>query len=99
MELALEAGAEDIQQDDDGSFTVFTQPNDLATVREAVEKASIPILSAEVKLVPKTTTRIEGREAEQCLKLLAFLDDLDDVQSVAANFEVDDDVLEKFAAQ
>jgi len=96
MEIVLDAGAEDIQLDGD-TFTVTTQPSDLEKVREAIQKAGIEIMSAESKLIPQTTTRVEAKEAEQCLRLLAHLDDLDDVSSVSANFEMDDAILERFA--
>ncbi|MCX7045039.1 MAG: YebC/PmpR family DNA-binding transcriptional regulator [Candidatus Sumerlaeota bacterium] len=98
MEIALDAGAEDIESSEDG-FSVKTAPADLEKVRAAIAGAGIEIVSAESKLIPKTTTRVEGRQAEQCLKLIAFLDDMDDVQEVAANFDMPDEILEKFGAE
>ena len=56
------------------------------------------MVSAEASLVPKNTQRVEGKEAEQCLRLLAMLDELDDVSSISANFDIDDEVIENFNA-
>jgi YebC/PmpR family DNA-binding regulatory protein len=96
MEVALEAGAEDIESDGE-MFTVTTSASNLEPVREAIEKAGIEMVSAESSLVPQNTVRVEGREAESCMKLLSKIEELDDVTNVAANFDIDDEVIEKFS--
>jgi YebC/PmpR family DNA-binding regulatory protein len=97
IELALEAGAEDVVGDDDG-FQVLTSPDKFAAVRAALEAARIPSVSAEVTLIPETTVKVSGHQAEQVLKLMEDLEDHDDVQSVAANFDIDDEVMAQFSA-
>lgn len=92
--LALEAGAEDITESD-GVFEVVTRPEDFAAVRESLENGKVPMLSAEVAMVPRNTMKLGEREAEQTLSLTEDLEDLDDVQSVAANFDIPADLLEK----
>lgn len=92
--LALEAGAEDVTESDD-VFEVVTRPEDFAAVRESLENGKVPMLSAEVAMIPKNTTKLGEREAEQTLSLTEDLEDLDDVQSVAANFDIPDGLLEK----
>lgn len=96
MMAALEAGAEDVRSED-GSFEVLTAPNDVQSVREALESAGLPITSAEPTLLPKTTVKLEGKEAQQMLRLMEMLEDHDDVQRVYANFDIEEDVLEAAA--
>jgi YebC/PmpR family DNA-binding regulatory protein len=97
MELALEAGADDVVSEDDG-YQVMTAPDKLNVVREAIEKARITILNAEVAKIPENTVSVSGHAAEQVLKLMEDLEDHDDVQGVAANFEMDDEVMAQFSA-
>ncbi len=92
--LALEAGAEDVNESDD-VFEIVTQPEDFAAVRESLDNGNVPLVSAEVTMIPKTTTTLGGKEAEQTLGLTEDLEDHDDVQSVAANFDIPDEILEK----
>ncbi len=92
--LALEAGAEDVNESDD-VFEIVTQPEDFATVRESLDSGNVPVVSAEVTMIPKTTTTLGGKEAEQTLNLTEDLEDHDDVQSVAANFDIPDEIMEK----
>lgn len=92
--LALEAGAEDVIEGDD-AFEIVTRPEDFAAVRESLESGGVPMVSAEVTMIPKNTTRLVGKEAEQTLSLTEELEDHDDIQSVAANFDIPDEVLEK----
>jgi transcriptional/translational regulatory protein YebC/TACO1 len=92
--VALEAGAEDVTESDD-VFEIVTQPEDFAAVRESIENGKIPVASAEVAMIPKTTMKLDGKEAEQTLSLIEDLEDHDDIQSVAANFDIPDEILEK----
>ena len=93
MEIALEAGAEDIQQTDDGGFEVTTAFEDFAPVRDALDQAKIIYSSAETAMIPSTTVALEGKEAEQNLRLVDRLEEHDDVQDVYANFDIPDEVL------
>lgn len=94
LELALEAGAEDMVSHGD-SYQVLTSPDDFHAVLEEIKKAGIEPLSAEVTMVPQNTIKLEGGAANQMLKLYDALDDNDDVQNVASNFEIDDDVIDQ----
>jgi len=97
LELGLEAGADDVVTESDG-FQVLTAPENFNAVREALEKAQIPIASSEVAMVPENTVRVTGHQAEQVLKLMEDLEDHDDVQSVSANFDIDEEVMAQFSA-
>ena len=85
---ALEAGAEDLQRDDE-QFLVTTAPTDLHAVRDALESKGLPIGDTELSWVPQTLVHVEGEAAQQLVKLLDALDELDDVQKVDANFDMD----------
>ena len=83
MEIALESGAEDVLNNDDGSIEVLTAPtNDLALVAEALEKAGLKAEMAEITMKPLNETEVAGDEALKFQKMLDMLDDLDDVQDV-----------------
>lgn len=97
MELALEAGADDMVSDDDG-FQVLTAPENFSAVRDALEKAGLAIANAEVTMIPENTVKVTGHQAEQALKLMEELEDHDDVQGVAANFDIDEEVMAQFSA-
>ena len=87
MMIALDAGAEDFAVEED-SFEVTTAPDDLGTVREALEAAGIPMASAEVTMIPQTYTVLNNEEdIKKMTKLLDMLDDDDDVQNVYHNWE------------
>ena len=92
MEVALEAGAEDVDPGEDG-LTVTTAPGDLRAVRAAFDQAGIPYDAAQVTMVPSTSVPLEREGAVRVLRLLDALDDLDDVQDVFANFDIPDDVM------
>lgn len=96
LAVALEAGAEDVRTDQDG-YEVITAPEDIQQVRKAFEDAGIAFTSAQVTMLPKTTVKLEGKEAQQMLKLMEMLEDLDDVQNVYANFDIPDEVLQAAA--
>jgi YebC/PmpR family DNA-binding regulatory protein len=88
MELALDAGADDMTVEEE-SFEIVCPPSLFNKVKEALEAQKIPISSSEITYVPKTSVKVEGRQAEQILKLLEALEELDDVQNVYANFDID----------
>jgi YebC/PmpR family DNA-binding regulatory protein len=97
LEIALEAGADDVVSDAD-SFQVLTAPEHHSVVREAIEQAGIAIAHGEVAMIPENTVKVTGHQAEQVLKLVEDLEDHDDVQSVAANFDIDEEVMAQFSA-
>jgi YebC/PmpR family DNA-binding regulatory protein len=91
--LALDAGAADMRRAD-SLFEVTAAPQDLENVRRTLEGRGVPIQSAEVTYVPQSTIRLEGKDAQQVLRLVEGLEELDDVQHVYANFDIPDEVLE-----
>jgi YebC/PmpR family DNA-binding regulatory protein len=94
METALEAGAEDFVVQDD-TYEITTPPEEIEAVRAALEAKGITVESAEVELVPSTTVQLEGDNARKMLKLMDLLEDHDDVQKVAANFDIAADILQE----
>jgi YebC/PmpR family DNA-binding regulatory protein len=88
FELVVGGGAEDLR-DADETWHVLTKPEDFDTVLEAIKGAGLAPLSAEVERIPQNTVHLEGKEAQQMLKLYEALEDHDDVQKVAANFDMD----------
>ena len=97
MEIALDAGADDVQSDSD-TFQVMTTPDKFSAVRDAIEKAGIAIAHAETTLVPENTVSISGHTAEQVLKMIEELEDHDDVQSVSSNFDISDEEMAQISA-
>jgi YebC/PmpR family DNA-binding regulatory protein len=97
MELALEAGAEDVVEEEN-EFQVITAPENFNDVQEALEKGGVKILGASVSMIPKNTVEVtEEKPAKALLKLLESLEDHDDVQNVHANFDIDDELMEKLS--
>jgi len=88
MEIALEAGAEDVIADDEGAIEVLTAPGDFEAVKNALEAASLTPEVAEVTMRAENTIALEGEDAERMQKLLDVLEDLDDVQNVYHNAEL-----------
>jgi YebC/PmpR family DNA-binding regulatory protein len=88
LEAALDAGAEDFKREDD-QYVVTTEPSAMHAVMTALQARKIEVLESEIASIPKNTVRIEGKEAESLVKMLEELEDLDDVQKVAANFDMD----------
>jgi len=91
MEVALDAGAEDVREDGD-NFEVITEPSDFEGVRTAIETAGIPTIDAEVTMLPQTVTPVTGKEADQMVRLMDALEDCDDVQKVYTNADLPDDM-------
>jgi YebC/PmpR family DNA-binding regulatory protein len=91
--VAIDAGAEDVEVD--GTLlTVYTTPAAFEKVKKSVEAAAIPIASAEVSMRPSNSVRVDGDKAQQVLKLVEGLEELDDVQKVHANFDIPLEVLQ-----
>lgn len=95
--VAIDAGAEDIVEDGD-HFEVVSDPHDFVAVRAAIEGAGITVASAGVIERPKTRVEVEDKDAAKVFRVIELLDDNDDVNDVAANFEVSDAALEALAA-
>ncbi len=97
MEIALDAGAQDIKNEEDG-YDVITEPSNFEKVKKAFDEKGIKYTSAEITMIPKSYVKLDGKDAEQMLKLMSSLDENDDVQNVYANFDIPDDVMEKINA-
>ena len=98
MEVVLDAGGEDIR-DEESTFEVITAPEDFEEVKKALHDKTVPYLLAEVTLVPKSTVKLEEKEADQMLRLMDSLEDSDDVQKVYSNFDIDDKTLEEMGRE
>ena len=85
MEIALEAGAEDIETDDDGLIEVLTTAEDFLPVKDALAEGGFEPEASEVAMVPQSYSTLEGDQAEKAMRLLEDLEDLDDVQNVYTN--------------
>lgn len=97
LAVALEAGAEDVRTEEQ-TFEVVTAPKDFDGVKTALEQGSFPIEQAEVTMVPQSTVRIEGKTAEQVLRLMDELEEHDDVQHVYANFDIPEKIMAALSA-
>ena len=97
LELALEAGALDVSDQDD-VWEVVTEPRDFARVSQVLEKLGEGI-DAQLQMIARTSVQVTGSEAESVLRLVDALEDLDDVQSVTANFEIDDEELKTISEE
>ncbi len=93
MEVALDAGAEDIRDEGD-VFEVITEPGEFEAVQEAVDKAGIACQMAEITMLPQTMTAVTGKEAEQMIRFMDALDDCDDVQKFYTNADIPDEAFE-----
>ncbi len=97
MDQALEAGAEDIVEED-SEFQIFSAPEELDDVRDALGEAGVTFLDASISMVPKNTVDVtDEKVARALMKLLENLEDHDDVQNVHANFDIDDELMEQLS--
>ena len=94
MEIALEAGAEDIGQDGD-FFEVTCEPSSFEGVKQALTEKGIPLSNAEVTKVPNSTVKVVGNDARQLLNLMESLEEHEDIQAVHANFDIPDEEMEQ----
>lgn len=97
LEIALEAGASDMSSEED-YFEVVTPFEKFDAVKKALEQKNIAASQAELTMIPQTTIKLEGRQAEQMLKLMEELEDHDDVQKVYANFDIAIEIMEQMSA-
>jgi len=95
MELVLENGAEDMKLDDD-VYEITTSTEDFHKVLEAIKEKGINVESSELSMVPSSYVKLQGKQAEQMLKLIEKLEDLDDVQNVWANFDISEQEIEEY---
>lgn len=92
--LVLDGGAEDVREED-GLFEIVTPPQDFEKVRELLQRGNVAMVTAQVSMMPKSTVTLDKKFAEQALNLTTELEDHDDVQSVAANYDIPDEIIEK----
>ena len=92
MEIAIDAGAEDIREEEN-NIEIITSLEDFESVKEAIDDASILYLDAEITMLPQTTAYLEGKEAEQMIRLMEALEDCDDVQKVYTNADIPDELV------
>ncbi|MBL0545348.1 YebC/PmpR family DNA-binding transcriptional regulator [Aeromonas jandaei] len=92
MEAALEAGADDVVTEEDGTIEVYTTPNDFGTVLDGLEAAGFKAQSAEVTMIPSTEAELDAETAPKLMRLIDMLEDLDDVQEVYHNGSISDEV-------
>lgn len=90
---AIEAGAEDIQMQDDGSFEIITAWEELGQVRDALEANGVKIDNAEVTMIPATTVALDADTAPKFMRLVDMLEDCDDVQNVYHNADISDEIM------
>lgn len=93
---AIDAGAEDIQSEE-STIEIVTNPDNFEKVREALKAKGFKPSSAEVTMVPSTTVKVTGDDAQKIINLVKALEDHDDVQNVYANFDIPDEILEKIS--
>ncbi len=97
MEIALEAGAEDIKTEDENNYEIITSPEDLMTVKDAFTQKNIKVENASIIQIPKNTVKLDEEMAAKVLKLMNALEDNDDVNRVSANFDIPDEIMEKLS--
>lgn len=98
MNIALDAGAEDIKPGDK-NYEIITSPQDFEKVRQALQAKGVKLQTAETTMIPSSTVKVTGNDAKQILALVEALEEHDDVQQVHANFDIPDDILEQIAAE
>ncbi len=98
MDIVLEAGAEDLEEDG-SNFEIVTAPEDYEAVEKALKDNSIEIAASSISMVPQNYVRLQGKKAEQCLRLMDALEDQDDAQHVWANFDIDEEEIAKYSGQ
>ena len=93
MSVVLDAGADDLKDDDD-NWEVFSTPDAFPTVNEAVKGLGIEPATAKVSMIPQNYVKLEGKTAQQMVKLMEGLEDHDDVQNVSSNFDISEKEIE-----
>jgi YebC/PmpR family DNA-binding regulatory protein len=98
LALALEAGAEDMRSED-SSYEIIIPPEKLQAVKKKLKERGIEYQSAQITRIPQTIIKLEGKAAEQTLRLMEALDDHDDVQNVYSNFDIDVSIMEEVSSR
>lgn len=93
IEIALDAGADDVNEEE-AEFEVMIPPASLEKVKQAFDKAGFKHTVAEVSMIPQNTIKLDGKKAEQMIKLMEALEDNDDVSHVYANFDIPEEIME-----
>jgi len=96
LDIILEAGAEDLKEDG-SNYEIFTPPDKYEDVVEALESANIEIAASNLGQIPQNYVKLEGKQAQQLLRLMEELEDHDDVQNVWANFDIDEEEIAKYS--
>jgi YebC/PmpR family DNA-binding regulatory protein len=94
---AIDAGAEDVDTEDDEAIEIYTTPGDLERVRASLEGAGVPVESAEATMIARQTVELDAAKARQALRLVELLEDLDDVSRVTANFDIPEELFAEVA--
>jgi YebC/PmpR family DNA-binding regulatory protein len=94
---AIDAGAEDVDTDDDEAIEIYTAPTELEAVRSALEGAGVPVDSAESAMIAKQTVELDAAKARQALRLVEQLEELEDVSRVTANFDIPEELFAEVA--
>ena len=94
MEVAIEAGADDLQSDDPDVYEIYTSPETFEAVRQALESNKIPTVEAKLGMIPANYVSLDESKSRQAMKLLEALDDHDDVQNVWSNFDIPAEMME-----
>ena len=97
LDLVLEAGAEDLREDG-SNYEIFAAPDDYEAVVKALEESSIETAASNLGYVPQNYVKLEGKQAQQLLRLMEELEDHDDVQHVWANFDIDEEEIAKYSS-
>ncbi len=92
MEIAIDAGAEDVREDNN-NYEIITDLRDFESVKDTIDKESIPYIVAEITMLPQSTLNLKGKEAEQMFKLMEALEDCDDVQKVYTNADIPEELI------
>jgi len=96
LDLILEAGAEDLREDG-SNFEIFTEPDDFEAVVNALQENNIEMAASNLGYIPQNYVKLEGKQAQQLMRLMEELEDHDDVQNVWANFDIDDEEISKYS--
>jgi YebC/PmpR family DNA-binding regulatory protein len=93
LEIVLEAGGEDVKEDG-SNWEIYTAPESFESVRDALKGKEIPVLAEELGMIPQTSVKLEGKQAQQMLKLMDALEELDDLTNIWANFDIEEREIE-----
>ncbi len=97
LEIILDAGAEDLREDG-SNYEIFTPPEEFETVVNALKKHDVELAASNLGYIPQNYVKLEGKQAQQLLRLMEELEDHDDVQNVWANFDIDEEEIAKYSS-